>query len=247
MPIIEFRNVSKHFPRLRGQMLMRNRIAALLTGRHKERFYALRDVSFEVHNGESLAVIGSNGAGKSTLLGLTAGLAAPNDGRVIVEGRVAALLELGSGFHYDLTGTENVRLNAALLGLTRKETERRFAEIVEFSGIGEFIDEPLRTYSSGMVMRLAFSIAMNIDPDILLIDEILAVGDQAFQTKCIERLHEFRRRSKTMVCVSHAMPLLLKLCDRAIWLDHGELMMTGHVDEVAAAYAGCARPSAQSA
>lgn len=246
MPTIEFRNVDKYFPRHRGQMLMRNRIAGLLTGRGKGRFYALKDVSFEVQRGESMAVMGSNGAGKSTLLGLMAGLAAPNAGEVIVGGRIAALLELGSGFHYDLTGAENVRLNAALLGLKRKETERRFGEIVEFSGIGEFIDEPLRTYSSGMIMRLAFSVSMNIDPDILLIDEILAVGDQAFQTKCIERLHEFRSRGKTMICVSHSVAMLRALCDRAIWLHHGQLMMAGVVDEVAEAYTGGARLGAQS-
>jgi ABC-type polysaccharide/polyol phosphate transport system ATPase subunit len=193
-----------------------------------------------------MAVIGPNGAGKSTLLGLVAGLAEPNAGRVAVEGRVAPLLELGSGFHYDLTGAENVRLNASLLGLTRKETERRFGEIVDFSGIGEFIHEPLRTYSSGMMMRLAFSVAMNTDPDILLIDEILAVGDQAFQAKCIERVHDFRRRGKTMLCVSHSLPMVQAFCDRAVWLDHGELVMTGTVDEVAAAYTGYARPSVQS-
>jgi ABC-type polysaccharide/polyol phosphate transport system ATPase subunit len=247
MPIIEFRNVDKYFPRLRGQVLIRKHIAQLFTGGHKERFYALKNVSFQVHSGESLAVIGPNGAGKSTLLGLMAGLAAPNGGEIIIDGRVAALLELGSGFHYDLTGAENVRLNAALLGLKRREAEKRFGEIVEFSGIGEFINEPLRTYSSGMMMRLAFSVAMNVDPDILLIDEILAVGDQAFQTKCSERMREFRRQGKTIICVSHAMPMIQVLCDRAIWLDRGEIVRSGQVDGVVKAYVTGVRQSAQSA
>src|SRR5262249_54680314 len=151
---------------------------------HKERFFALRNVSFQVESGEGLAVVGPNGAGKSTLLSLVAGLVRPDSGTVSSSGRIAALLELGSGFHHDLTGTENVRVTAALFGFSRKRTSDVFDSIVEFSGIGDFIDEPLRTYSSGMIMRLAFSVAINSDPDILLIDEVLAVGDQAFQAKC---------------------------------------------------------------
>ncbi|HWQ57273.1 MAG TPA: ABC transporter ATP-binding protein [Bryobacteraceae bacterium] len=195
-------------------------------------------MSFRVEPRESLAVIGPNGAGKSTLLSLVAGLAKPDEGVIAVTGRVAALLELGSGFHYDLTGAENVRLNASLLGLTRKETSRLFDSIVDFSGIGDFIREPLRTYSSGMVMRLAFSIAVNVDPDILLIDEVLAVGDQSFQAKCFEEIHKLRRNGKTLLCVSHAPGMLHELCDRAIWLDRGELVMEGPLGKVADAYAG---------
>jgi ABC-type polysaccharide/polyol phosphate transport system ATPase subunit len=247
MPIIEFRNVYKYFPRLRGQLLISKRLAGLVRRRHKEQFCALKDISFEVHSGESLAIIGPNGAGKSTLLGLVAGLARPNAGSVLVEGRVAALLELGSGFHFDLTGAENVRLNAALLGLTRRETELRYGEIVEFSGISEFINEPLRTYSTGMVMRLAFSVAMNTDPEILIVDEILAVGDQAFQAKCLDRIHDFRRQGKTMLCVSHSASMVEALCDRALWLNHGELVMTGAVREVDRAYAESARSGVQTA
>jgi ABC-type polysaccharide/polyol phosphate transport system ATPase subunit len=241
MTVIEFVNVSKFFSRRAGQMLLRSRVAQWLRGTHRERFYALKQVSFQLEKGESLGVIGANGAGKSTLLGLVAGLAEPNEGQVIVSGRIAALLELGSGFHHDLTGRENVYLNASLLGLTRKRTAQIFDQIVDFSGIGDFIEEPIRTYSSGMVMRLAFSVAVHMDPEILIIDEVLAVGDAAFQAKCFEKIFEFRNSGKTLLCVSHAAAVVQQLCDRAIWLDHGKLIMNGNVDEVTAAYAG--RPS----
>ena len=172
------------------------------------------------------------------MLGLLAGLAAPDSGTIEVQGHVAALLELGSGFHPDLTGRENVAMNAALMGLNRRQTEAAFDSIIEFSGIADFIDEPLRTYSTGMVMRLAFSVAVNVDPHILLIDEVLAVGDAAFQMKCFDRIREFRRAGKALVCVSHGAGMIRELCDRAIWLDHGELVMEGAVDKVLAAYAG---------
>jgi lipopolysaccharide transport system ATP-binding protein len=238
MPAIEFTNVSKTFSRAAGRVLLRSHLKRVLHPVQRERFFALHNVSFTLARGESLAVVGPNGAGKSTLLSLVAGLAKPDSGTVQVRGRIAALLELGSGFHPDLTGAENVRLNAALLGLTRRETTQRFEEIVEFSGVGEFIDEPLRTYSSGMVLRLAFSVAINIDPDILLIDEVLAVGDQTFQAKCAEKLHDLRSQGKTLLCVSHSAGIVQQLCDRAIWLDHGELMMTGDVWKVTEAYAG---------
>lgn len=242
MPVIEFINVSKSFSRSSRQMLIRSHVRRWLKGGHRERFWALKSVSFRLARGESLAVVGPNGAGKSTLLSLVAGLAAPDDGTVAVNGTVAALLQLGAGFHPDLTGAENVRLNAALLGLTRRRTAQVFDSIVDFSGIGDSIEEPLRTYSSGMTMRLAFSVAVHIDPDILLIDEVLAVGDQAFQAKCVQKIHEFRRIGKTLLCVSHASGMIQQLCDRAIWLDHGELIMTGSVGKVTEAYAG--RPAA---
>jgi len=180
MPSVEFQNVSKYFDRHGGQLLIRDRLHHLFQPRPRELFYALRDVSFCVRPGESLAVVGQNGAGKSTLLNLATRLCSASEGTVRIQGSVAALLELGAGFHGDLTGTENLRINAALLGLTRKQVNQRFDKIVEFSGIGEFMDEPLRTYSSGMRMRLAFSIAVNVDPDILIIDEVLGVGDQEF-------------------------------------------------------------------
>jgi homopolymeric O-antigen transport system ATP-binding protein len=238
MNAIEFRNVSKSFPRHGGHMLLRQRIAHVLRGGHRERFFALKHVSFDVARGESLAVVGPNGAGKSTLLGLVAKLAKPDEGRVAVNGRVAALLELGSGFHPDLTGRENVYLNASLLGLARRRAGQLFEQIVDFSGIGDFIQEPLRTYSTGMVMRLAFSVAINMDPDILIVDEVLAVGDQAFQVKCFDKIYQFRASGKTIVAVSHAHGMVQELCDRAIWLDHGEVVMTGDVQEVTGAYAG---------
>jgi ABC-type polysaccharide/polyol phosphate transport system ATPase subunit len=238
MAVIEFANVSKIFSRRAGQMLLRNRLAQWLRGTHRERFYALKQVSFQLEKGDSLAVIGPNGSGKSTLLGLVAGLTKPNEGQVTVSGRIAALLELGSGFHHDLTGRENVYLNASLLGLTRKRTVQIFDRIVDFSGIGDFITEPIRTYSTGMVMRLAFSVAIHMDPEILIIDEVLAVGDAAFQAKCFDKILEFRKNGKTLLCVSHASGMVQQLCDRAIWLDHGELVMSGNVIEVTEAYAG---------
>jgi len=239
MSVIEFSNVSKSFHRHAGQMLLRNHLIQMLRGQPDERFFALKHVSFTVEHGESLAVIGRNGAGKSTLLGLVAGLAQPDEGRISVDGTVAALLELGSGFHRDLTGRENVRMNASLMGFSRKQTDAAFDAIVDFSGIGEFINEPLRTYSTGMIMRLAFSVAINRDPQVLLIDELLAVGDSAFQAKCFEKIHQFRNAGKTLLCVSHSSPMIHELCDRAIWLDHGELIMSGTVAEITAAYAGC--------
>jgi len=238
MSVIEFHNVSKSYHRHAGQMLLRNHLTQFLQRERLERFFALKHVSFTLERGESLAVIGSNGAGKSTLLGLVAGLSKPDEGAVRVNGQVAALLELGSGFHPDLTGRENVRLNAALLGLSRKQAKEAFEAIVEFSGIGEFINEPLRTYSTGMVMRLAFSVAVHTDPQVLLIDEVLAVGDTMFQAKCFEKIHEFRNSGKTLLCVSHASTIIQQLCDRALWLDHGELIMSGAVADVSAAYVG---------
>ena len=192
MALIEFEGVTKTFKQGAGAKLLIGHVKDRIRRTDRNLFYALRNVSFSVEKGESLAIIGRNGAGKSTLLGLVAGLSDPNEGRVTVNGRVAALLELGSGFHWDLTGVENLWLNAALLGLTRKRATVVFDSIVEFAGIGEFIYQPLRTYSTGMVMRLAFSIAVHVDPDILIVDEILAVGDAAFYNKCLDKLLEFR-------------------------------------------------------
>src|ERR1019366_2205652 len=180
MPVIAFESVSKYFYRHGGPMLIRDRLRRLLRPEPRESFCALRDVSFTVGRGESLAIVGPNGAGKSTLLNIATRLCSPSEGVVRINGRVAALLELGAGFHGDLTGAENLRINAALLGLTRQQVNQRFDSIVEFSGVGDFMDEPLRTFSSGMRMRLAFSVAVNVDPDILIIDEVLGVGDQEF-------------------------------------------------------------------
>jgi ABC-type polysaccharide/polyol phosphate transport system ATPase subunit len=239
MGAIEFHNVSKKFTRHAGQMLLRNHLTRFFTRQKDDPFFALTRVSFSVDRGSNLAVIGSNGAGKSTLLGLVAGILKPDESNVAVNGQVTALLELGSGFHPSLTGRENVRLNAALLGLSRKQTAEAYERIVEFSGIGDFIDEPLRTYSTGMTMRLAFSVAINRDLEVLLVDEILAVGDAAFQAKCIEKIRTFREAGKTLLCVSHTS-MIRQLCDRAIWLDHGELILSGAVDDSPGSLCGAA-------
>lgn len=238
MPLIEFQNVSKWFAHSSGRELLRTHILRWFGSVRHEPFYALKDVSFRLEEGESLAIVGPNGAGKSTLLSLCAGLSVPNRGRVAVHGRVGALLELGSGFHPDLTGAENLILNSALLGLDRRKTRELFDRMVEFSGIGEFINDPLRTYSSGMVMRLAFSVAIQVEPDILLIDEVLAVGDAKFQEKCREALAAFRRAGKSLLFVSHSAAAVREMCERALWIDHGSVMMDGDVPSVLEAYEG---------
>jgi lipopolysaccharide transport system ATP-binding protein len=236
MPLIEFQNVSKWFPHSTARQLLRTHITRWFGRVHHEPFYALRNVSFRLEEGESLAIVGSNGAGKSTLLSLAAGLTLPDQGNVRINGRIAALLELGSGFHPDLTGAENLVLNAALLGLSRRKTSELFDRIVEFSGIGEFIDDPLRTYSSGMILRLAFSIAIQCEPDILLIDEVLAVGDAGFQEKSKAALVSFRRSGKSLLFVSHSPGAVRDMCDRALWIDHGSVMMEGRANAVLEAY-----------
>src|SRR5207247_4457735 len=187
MPFIRFSNVSKSFSRHKPRMLLRSHFEALFENRMKERFYALKNISFNIQKGENVAIVGANGAGKSTLLSLAVGLASPDQGDIRISGRLVGLLEFGSGFHPDLTGKENILLNASLLGLSRKEANRVYHRIVEFSEIGDFIDEPLRTYSTGMILRLGFSVAMSVDPEFLIVDEVLAVGDQSFQAKCFER------------------------------------------------------------
>ncbi len=236
MATVRFDHVSKSFPRHVGRMLLRQRVMNWFRGGDRERFFALTDVSFSVDAGQSLGIVGGNGAGKSTTLNLITHLCRPSSGKVEVNGRVAALLELGSGFHPDLTGAENVRTNAALLGLTRKQTAESFGAIVDFADIGDFIDEPLRTYSAGMMMRLAFAVAIHVDPDILVIDEVIGVGDHAFFEKCVRRIEDFRRRNKTIICVSHALPMVAALCDRALWLDHGRVVKFGSAPEVLREY-----------
>jgi ABC-type polysaccharide/polyol phosphate transport system ATPase subunit len=243
MERIRFHNVSKSFSLTGGRKLMGGHLLDWFRRTENNTFYALRNISLTVNDGESLAVVGANGAGKSTLLNLATRLCYPDEGEVQIRGRLAALLELGSGFHNDLTGAENLRISASLLGLGRDETAERFGPIVEFSGLGEFIHQPLRTYSAGMMMRLAFSVAIHTDPDIVLIDEVISVGDQAFQDQCFERMAALRRAGKTMVCVSHSPTLLRRMCDRAIWLDHGQLMAQGSLEEVLASYEGRVTPA----
>jgi lipopolysaccharide transport system ATP-binding protein len=203
---------------------------------HHVPFAALENVSFQVERGETFGIIGENGAGKSTLLKILAKTLTPSQGAVIMRGRVAALLELGAGFHPDFTGRENVYLNAALLGLSRKEIDKRFEEILSFSELGDFIDRPVRTYSTGMYVRLAFSIATAVDPDILVVDEALSVGDLHFQKKSINRLMNFRKLGKTMVFCSHNMYQVKSLCERAMWLKNGKVASIGDVERVIAAY-----------
>lgn len=236
MKRIQFEGVSKSFPHSTGRVLLRAQLLKWFGGGPTERFYALKNVSFDLGEGESMAVIGRNGAGKSTLLSLVAGLSQPETGSVKVNGRISALLELGSGFHPDLTGAENLILNASLLGLSRRETYDSLESIVAFSEIGDFINEPLRTYSSGMVVRLAFSIAMYTRPDILIVDEVLGVGDAGFQKKCLGALRKMRAEGKSLLFVSHAVQSVKDMCDRAMLLDHGKMLADGPVEQVVATY-----------
>lgn len=237
MPAIVLDHVSKRYARAKKRTLLVKHLLGMAKNENdRDVFYALRDVSLEIDHSECVAIVGSNGAGKTTLLSLVAGLAVPDEGSVLIGGRVAALMELGSGFHPDLTGAENVRVNAALLGLSRAETAGAMERIVDFAGAADYIDNPMRTYSTGMVVRLAFSTAVSVDPDILIIDEVLTVGDKDFQERCFEKIREFRAQGKTMLIVSHAPKMLEDICDHAVWLNHGQLVMKGALDEVQRAY-----------
>jgi ABC-type polysaccharide/polyol phosphate transport system ATPase subunit len=190
-------------------------------------FFALQDISFNVARAEGVQIVGANGAGKSTLLSIVTGLAPPDSGTVQVKGRVGALLELGSGFHPELTGMENLVLNSALIGISEKRTKEMTPKIVEFAELGDFIEEPLRTYSAGMVMRLAFSVAVSLDPEILIVDEVLGVGDAAFQRKCFTAIRDLRQQGTALLCVSHGAGAMAELCNRAIWLHEGRLIRDG--------------------
>jgi len=200
--------------------------------------FSLKAFNLRMKRGESVALIGPNGGGKSTALRLIAGIYKPTEGEVETCGRVAAVIELGAGFNTDLTGRENLDLYGAIMGLGRSELARRYDEIMEFAGVGSFIDMPVKYYSSGMVARLAFSVAVNAQPDILLLDEVLAVGDRSFQEKCLDRLRSYRSRGCTMVIASHSADMVRELCSRTIWLEKGEIRMDGEVNEVIDAYMG---------
>lgn len=204
----------------------------------KRDFWALRNISFEVHEGDRLAVVGRNGAGKSTLLKLITRITEPTEGRIEYYGKIAAMLEVGTGFNLELTGRENVYLNGAILGMSRQEIDERFDGIVDFSEIGDFIDTPVKRYSSGMLVRLAFAVASTMDPDILIIDEVLSVGDMKFREKCLNRMNEIARTGKTIICVSHVMNILRGLCDRAIMLEQGKMVYNGDVEEAIRLYYG---------
>lgn len=217
-------------------------------GRAKyEDFWALKDVSFEVHPGTTFALVGHNGSGKSTMLKTLAKILRPDKGAVAVDGKMSALLELGAGFHPELSGRENVYLNGAILGLTKRELDRKFDDIVGFAGLERFIDSPVKNYSSGMYVRLGFSVAINVDPDVLLIDEVLAVGDEEFQRKCLERVADLRSAGKTIVVVTHSMMTVRSLCDGAVWLENGVVRELGPAGEVADAYLGTVQVDMQEA
>ena len=192
----------------------------------------LKDVSLTIKNGEAVALIGVNGSGKSTLLKLMTKIIYPTKGEIITNGKLTSLLELGAGFHPDFSGRENIYFNASIFGLTKKQIDSRLEEIIEFSELRDFIDNPVRTYSSGMFMRLAFAVAINVDADILLVDEILSVGDQHFQEKCLNKMKELKAQGKTMVFVTHSLGSARELCDRAVWLNKGHIQLDGNVNEV---------------
>jgi ABC-2 type transport system ATP-binding protein len=230
-PAIEIHGVSKRFHVFREKpSTIKQR---LLTSRARaDDFWALRDVAFEIGEGTTFGLIGHNGSGKTTLLKCVAGILRPTAGTIRQRGRLAALLELGAGFHQELTGRENVYLNASFLGLTRKQTDAAFDDIVAFAGLEDFIDNEVKFYSSGMLVRLGFAVAVHVDPDVLLIDEVLAVGDEAFQAKCLDRIRTFQHEGRTIVLVTHALDTVIEICDRAAMLHHGELHAIGMPDDV---------------
>lgn len=208
---------------------------------HKEVRNVLKNINLNIEKGETVALIGTNGSGKSTLLKLITKIIYPTKGEIKVHGKVSSLLELGAGFHPDFSGRENIYFNASIFGLTKKEIDERLDDIIEFSELGEFIDTPVRTYSSGMYMRLAFSVAINVDADIILIDEILAVGDQHFQDKCMQKMSELKNEGKTMVFVSHSEEAVKFLCDRAVWIKDGKIEMDGLTKNVLDEYSKICR------
>ena len=223
----------KQFATLKSALLSRSLVRDL---NPDETFSALTDVSFEVPTGRTLGVIGRNGSGKSTLLKLVAGITKPTTGTVKVNGRISALIELGAGFHPEISGRENVFINGIMLGLTKREVTQRFDEIVEFAEMKDFIDAPVKTYSSGMYMRLGFAVAIHVDPDVLLVDEVLAVGDEGFTHKCLDKFAEFKRRGKTILLVTHSLGLVERFCDEALWMDAGRKKTTGDPKRVVGAY-----------
>jgi lipopolysaccharide transport system ATP-binding protein len=239
-PAIRFQDVSKRFEinTDRSDSVLDMIISSFSRSKHGEDQYlwAVKQTTFDILPGECVGLVGRNGSGKSTMLKLAAGIIRPTTGRVEIRGRLSALLELGAGFHKELTGRENISLNASILGLNNAEIAQRYDDIVNFSELGEFINMPVKHYSSGMYMRLGFSVAVYVDPDILLIDEILAVGDQSFQDKCIEKLHQLRDEGTTVVFVSHTLETVRSLCSRIMWIDSGESIADGPTDEVMQKY-----------
>ena len=238
--MIVARHVDKQFV-LRHTRSIKEAFVWLVKGRKgdlSEKFHALSDVSFSVKEGETVALLGLNGSGKSTLLKLISGVMLPDEGEVLTRGRVAGLIEVGAGFHPDLTGRDNVYLNGSILGMTEQEIEEKFDSIVEFSEIGEFIDTEVKFYSSGMYLRLAFAVAIHTDPDVFLIDEILAVGDAPFQHKCLDKIRALAREGKPLVVVSHDLPVVEQICERGVLLEKGRVVMDGPVRDAVARLRG---------
>src|SRR3990170_7359966 len=242
MNAIEVVHASKIYRRFGHKKQFATLKSALLRGslirdlKPDETFTAVRDVSFTVPSGCTLGVIGRNGSGKSTMLKLVAGITKPTEGTVTVDGRISALIELGAGFHPEISGRENVFINGIMLGLTKRQIQERFDDIVDFAELREFIDAPVKTYSSGMYMRLGFAVAIHVDPDVLLVDEVLAVGDEGFTHKCLDKFGEFRRRGKTILLVTHALSLVERFCDEALWLHAGRKREIGDPMRVVDAY-----------
>ena len=233
---IEVRHVYKDFKMYYDKATSLKEWLIFWNRRTNEKLHILKDINLNVKKGEALALIGTNGSGKSTLLKLITKIIYPNKGEIIVRGKVASLLELGAGFHPDFSGRENIYFNASIFGMTKSEIDDKVDEIIKFSELEEFIDNPVRTYSSGMYMRLAFSVAISVKADVLLIDEILAVGDEHFQQKCYKKMEELRNQGITIVFVSHSMPVVNKFCNRAAWIKDGEVRMIGKTKEVTDEY-----------
>ena len=243
-PVITVERVGKRYKlRHKATRTLKSEVMDLLRrgDRAARELWALRDVSFAVERGRALGIIGANGAGKSTLLALLAGTTIPTEGRIATRGTISSLLELGAGFHPDLTGRENVFLAGAIMGLTRGQVKARFDAIVEFADIGRFIDEPVKHYSSGMYVRLGFAVAVEVDPDILLVDEVLAVGDAAFQKKCLRRMAEFRQQGKTLLIISHDLNTIKSVSDEIVFLDHGRILGTGSPEAIVEQYESFSR------
>ncbi len=242
MNAIEAQNVTKIYRRFARRRQFATLKSAILSGTliadlaPNETFSAVQDVSFTVKRGSTFGIVGRNGSGKSTMLKLVAGITKPTSGTMTVDGRISALIELGAGFHPEISGRENVFINGIMLGLTKREITRRFEEIVEFAELQDFIDAPVKTYSSGMYMRLGFAVAIHVDPDVLLVDEVLAVGDESFTHKCLDKFSEFRRRGKTILLVTHSLNLVERFCDEALWLDAGSSHGVGDPRRIVSAY-----------
>jgi len=235
-PVIKFQNVTKKFSMLKHKTF-KEFLPALFSGKKtKDEFIALDDISFEVQKGETLGIIGPNGSGKSTILKLIAGVMSPASGKITVNGRISPLIELGAGFHPELTGKENVYLNATILGLKRKEIDKNYKSIVDFADLWEFIDQPIKHYSSGMYMRLAFAVAIHVNPEILIVDEILAVGDTAFQEKCFKKMEEFKKNDVTILFVSHSMETVKSFCTKVMYINDHKIQAIGNPKEVCEQY-----------